>query len=88
MPVSVRAAASAMPRPRSATRESASSGERTPARAAAVNSPTLWPAVASTWWGAAGRDPSRAEAAASPAPTNRGWATAVSRISSASAVVP
>ena len=46
MPVGLIAAALAIARPRSRTSTSADSGESTPASAAAVISPTLWPATA------------------------------------------
>lgn len=81
MPVSVTAAASAMPSPRVRTKRSAASSSMTPASAAAVISPTLWPATTD------GEAP-RAAAESSPAATRSGCATAVSRISSASARVP
>src|SRR5690606_25414668 len=87
MPVGVTAEASAMPRPRSATSARASRVVSTPATAAAVNSPTLCPATASADAAADSRSPKRARLAATPALTSSGWATAVSRISSASAVV-
>lgn len=83
MPVSVTAEASAMASPRVRTSDSASASDSTPAYAAAVISPTLWPATAPKTAG----EPS-AEADSRPAATSRGWATAVSRISSASAFVP
>ena len=52
-----------------------------PASAAAVISPTLCPATTPG-------EASRAAAESRPAATSSGWATAVSRISSASAFVP
>lgn len=82
MPVSVIAAASAIARPRLRTRASASVSSRTPAKDAAVNSPTEWPATAP------GAMSPSAAADRIPAATSSGWATAVSRISSASAWVP
>ena len=83
MPVSVTAAASAMARPRVRTRVSAAvvvedTGER--------GGGDLADAVAGD--GAGRRTSPSAAADSSPAATSSGWATAVSRISSASAFVP
>ncbi|EGJ77648.1 putative 3-oxoacyl-ACP synthase II [Streptomyces sp. Tu6071] len=94
MPVSVTAAASAIASPRVRTSASAASESRTPAKAAAVSSPTLCPATApgrsapSTGAPRSSRVPASAAAESSPAATSSGWATAVSRIASASARVP
>src|ERR1017187_5381061 len=65
----------------------ASSGASTPAIVPAVSSPTLWPATISTCCCAWSRSPNSTSAAAIPAATSKGWATAVSLISSALAVV-
>lgn len=85
MPVSVIAAASAMARPRLRTRVRAAVSSRTPAKAAAVISPTLCPATAP---GAMSEMAPSAEADRIPAATSSGWATEVSRMASASACVP
>lgn len=82
MPVPVIAAASAMARPRLRTRVSAAVSSRTPAKEAAVISPTLWPATAP------GVMAPSAAADRMPAATSSGCATEVSRIASASAWVP
>ena len=88
MPVGVTAAASAIALPRSRTSTIACSAVMTRAPAAAVSSPTLWPATApicanaSAGWGNSSR------AATRPVATRSGWATWVSRIASASASVP
>src|ERR1019366_8978492 len=87
IPVGSAAEASAIAVARTRTSRSASSALITPAMTPAASSPTLCPAVAS-----AGRSlaspPARAPAATRAAATSRGWATAVSLISSALAVVP
>src|SRR5215472_8960442 len=96
IPVASAAAARAMARPRTRTRRIASSGASNPEMAPAANSPTLCPAAAPTPAAAAasasrgGRPvpPASSAAAAIAAATSSGCATAVSRISSASAVVP
>ena len=88
MPVGTAAAAAAMPWARTRTRRIAFSGEMVPAIAPAASSPTLCPAttavspLSGTW------SPVSASAVAMAAATSSGWATEVSRISSASAVVP
>ena len=77
-----------MARPRSRTSTIACSAVITPAPVAAVSSPTLWPATApirpkaSAGWGKS------SSALTRPAPTSSGWATAVSRMVSASDRVP
>ena len=88
MPVGLRAAASAIARPRSRTSTIACSAVMTPVPAAAVISPTLCPAAAPTAWNASEGCGKISSAATSPAATSSGWATAVSRIVSASASVP
>ena len=88
MPVGVAAAAAAIALPRSRTSTMACSAVITRAPAAAVSSPTLWPATALTLPNASvgcGKIPS---AATSPVATSSGWAISVRRISSASASVP
>ena len=87
IPVGTSAAASAMNDARAETRDTASTSSRTPATAAALNSPTEWPAVTSTTSRAA-RPSSTAPSASSDAETINGCATAVSRIVSASESVP
>ncbi len=88
MLVGVWAAASAIARPRSRTSTIACSAVIARAPAAAVSSPTLWPATApilpnaSAGWG------NSSSAASRPEATSSGCATAVSRIVSASASVP
>ena len=82
------AAAAAMARPRSRTRVIAASAVIAPVPAAAVSSPTEWPATAPTWRKASAGCGKRARAAAMPEATSSGWAMAVSRIVSASASVP
>ena len=86
--VGVRAAASAIARPRSRTKVIASSSDSAPTRAAAVISPTECPATTPTPALAVSPGSSRAPAASRPAATSSGCATAVSRIVSASASVP
>ncbi len=88
IPVASMAAAFAMACPRTRTRRIASSAVSTPAMTPAPSSPTLCPAVAPVCTWAWSSPPNRASAAAMAAATSSGWATAVSRISSASAVVP
>ena len=89
MPVGVMALASAIARPRRLTRLIASCGVRTPVAAAAVISPTECPATTPAEEASvSGLSAYRASRASSPAPTMSGWATAVSRIVSASDVVP
>ena len=89
MPVGVLGAdASAIARPRSRTSTIACSAVITPAPAAAVISPTLCPAAAPTTWKASAGWGKSSSALTSPAATSSGWATAVSRIVSASASVP
>ena len=88
MPVGSFAAAAAIARPRSRTSTMACSAVITRAPAAAVISPTLWPAVAPTTWNASAGCGKSSSAETRPAATSSGWATAVSRIASASAVVP
>ncbi len=80
--------ASAMPRARSRTRATASSGVRTPLIAAAANSPTLCPAHTPTTSAASAGPPSNSAAASTAEATSSGCATAVSRMVSASASVP
>ena len=86
MPVGSRAQAAAISRPRTAARATAASGVSTPATAAAASSPIEWPAATRS----TGKVTRAANAAwaRSAVATTRGWVTAVSRISSASAVVP
>jgi hypothetical protein len=88
MPVGLSADASAIARPRSRTRTIACSAVMTPVPAAAVISPTLCPAVAPTAWNASDGCGKISSAETRPAATRSGWATAVSRIASASASVP
>ena len=88
IPVGSMAAARAIACPRTATSRSASATLTTPAIAPAASSPTLCPAVARPEPVAGGAPSKRAPAAASAAATSSGWATAVSLISSAPAVVP
>jgi hypothetical protein len=77
----VSAQAAAISAPRRAAKEMASGAVRLPATEAAVTSPMLWPAVTIS--------PNfNCEAAIRPRATISGWVTAVSLISSASAVVP
>ncbi len=73
--------------PRSRTNTIACSALIAPTPAAAVISPTLWPAVAPTR-SKTSAPAERAAAVTRPVPTSNGWATAVSRIVSASASVP
>ena len=88
MPVGVAAAACAIAFPRSRTSTIACSPLIARAPAAAASSPTLWPATApilpkaSAGCGKSARAETRLDA------TSSGWATAVSRIVSASASVP
>ena len=88
MPVGVAFAASAIARPRSRTRTMACSAVIARAPAAAVSSPTLWPATAPIRPIASPGCGKRESAATRPAPTSNGCAIAVSRIVSASASVP
>ena len=91
MPVGVAALASAIARPRSATKRIASSSVSTPAPAAAVISPTEWPGEDAGADGTASGSsaaPHSARSASRPAPTSSGWATAVSLMVSSSDVVP
>ena len=88
MPVASMAAAFAMASPRTRTRRIASSAVSTPARTPAPSSPTLCPAAAPVCTRAWSSPPNSTSAAAMAAATRSGWATAVSRISSALAVVP
>ena len=82
MPDGFAAAAFAISTPRARTSVNASIGEITPAMAAAVISPTEWPATKENFVA------SKARKARRPAATMSGCALAVSLISSASAVVP
>ena len=94
MPVGVVAAARAIAAPRTDTSRRASSSVRTPAIAAAASSPTECPAVAPTTRCAAmsrassGPRSRTARRLASADATSSGCATAVSRMVSASDVVP
>ncbi len=93
MPVGVAALASAIARPRWATKRIASVSRSTPAAAVAVISPTECPARAPVPAGATAYPPTvgvpeSARRASSPAPTRSGWATAVSLMVSSSEVVP
>ena len=88
MPVAVTAAASAIALPRSRTRTIACSAVITRAPAAAVSSPTQWPATALTLPNASVGCGKISSAATSPVATSSGWAISVRRISSASASVP
>ena len=90
MPVGSSAHAAAISRPRTAASATAASGVSTPAIAAAASSPTECPAVTirrHQRHGSSTRADSRPWASSAVA-TTRGWVTAVSLISSASAVVP
>ena len=87
MPVGSSAHAAAISRPRTAASATAASGVSTPAIAAAASSPTECPAVHRSDTGSSTRADSRLWASSAVA-TTRGWVTAVSLISSASAVVP
>ncbi len=84
MPVGVSAQAAAISAPRRAANATASAGVRAPETAAAVSSPTLCPATTRS---VSPSRPSR-PATIAPSATISGWVTAVSLISSASAVVP
>ena len=86
MPVGSSAAASAIARPRSATKRIASASARTPAAAAAVISPTEWPAMPPMR--SARPSARRRPRVRRPAATMSGWAIAVSRMVSASLTVP
>ena len=88
MPVGSAAAACAIARLRTAIRRIESSGLTTPAIAPAASSPTLCPAAMPPCRWAWARSPHSASVAAMAAATSNGWATAVSRISSAEPVVP
>ena len=88
MPVGVTAAASAIAFPRSRTSTIACSAVMTRAPAAAASSPTLCPATAPIFANASVGCGNSSSAATSPVATSSGWATAVSRIVSASASVP
>ena len=88
MPVGVTAAAAAIALPRSRTNTIACSAVITPAPAAAAISPTLWPATAPIRPKASAGCGNSERAASRPEATSSGWATAVSRIVSASASVP
>ena len=77
MPVGVSAAASAIAVPRSRTRTMACSAVMTPAPAAAVISPTEWPATAPTGE-SVGRVREERERGDQPGATISGWAIAVS----------
>ena len=88
MPVGAFAAACAIALPRSRTKTIACSALITPTPAAAVTSPTLWPAARSMTRNASAGCGNNASAATRPEPTSSGWAIAVSRIVSASALVP
>ncbi len=87
MPDGAAAAASAIARARCETRPTAPASSSAPATAAALSSPTEWPAVTSTT-SVVGRPSRMARRASSDDETISGWATAVSRIVSASDVVP
>ena len=82
------AAASAIALPRSRTSTIACSAVITRAPAAAVSSPTLWPATAPMRANASAGCGKRSRAAMRPVATSSGWAILVSRIVSASASVP
>ena len=88
MPVGVAAAARAIALPRSRTSTIACSAVMVRAPAAAASSPTLCPATAPIWSNASAGCGNSSRAARSPVATSSGWATAVSRIVSASASVP
>ena len=88
IPVAVVAAASAIALPRSRTSTIACSAVITRAPAAAVSSPTLWPATAPMRANASAGCGKRSSAATRPVATSSGWAILVSRIVSASAWVP
>ena len=88
MPVGVIAAASAIALPRSRTRTMACSAVIARAPAAAVISPTEWPATAPTWPNASAGWGNSSRAAIRPVATSRGWAIWVSLMVSASASVP
>ena len=88
MPVAVAAAASAIALPRSRTSTIACSAVITRAPAAAVSSPTLWPATAPMRANASVGCGKSSSAATRPVATSSGWAISVSRIVSASASVP
>src|SRR5690625_2121573 len=88
IPVSAWAAAAAIARPRTPTRAVASASVSTLAIAVAANSPTEWPATAPAQEWTGPRSLPSTHAVSSEVATMRGWATAVSLISSASAVVP
>ena len=88
MPVAVTAAASAMALPRSRTSTIACSAVITRAPAAAVSSPTEWPATALTLPKASVGCGKMPRAATSPVATSSGCAISVARIASASASVP
>ena len=80
MPVGVTAAASAIALPRSRTSTIACSAVITRAPAAAVSSPTLWPATAPTLPNASAGCGKSPRAATSPVATRSGCAISVSRI--------
>jgi hypothetical protein len=88
MLVAVVAAAAAMALPRSRTSTMACSAEMARAPAAAVSSPTLWPATAPIRPKASAGCGKSSRAASRPEATSSGCATAVSRIVSASASEP
>ncbi len=88
MPVGVTAEASAMARPRSRTRTIACSAVIARAPAAAVISPTLWPATAPILENASAGCGNSSSAATRPVATSSGWAIWVSRMVSASDSVP
>ena len=86
--VGVAALAAAIARPRSRTNTIACSADSTPTPAAAVISPTEWPAATPMNGNASAGCGKSSSAANRPEATSRGWAMAVSRIVSASASVP
>ena len=86
--VGVAALAAAMARPRSRTKTIACSADSTPTPAAAVISPTEWPAATPMKGNASAGCGNSSSAASRPEATSSGWAMAVSRIVSASASVP
>ena len=77
MPVGVTAEASAIARPRSRTSTIACSAVIVRAPAAAVSSPTLWPATAPIMANASAGCGKSSRAATRPVATSRGWAISV-----------
>ena len=82
------ALAAAIARPRSRTNTIACSADSTPTPAAAVISPTEWPAATPMKGNASAGCGKSSSAASRPEATSSGWAIAVSRMVSASASVP